>query len=188
MVNYQVNEGELDDMCVRISSTNINKTIEYIKSIMQSFDPHFKVEYQFYNEFIDSLYKQEEKQAQTIKIFALIAILLSCLGLYGMVEFTCKQKTKEIGIRKVNGARVSEILNMLNAEFVKWVVVAFVIACPVSWYIMNKWLEDFGYRTELSWWVFALAGGIAISIALFAVSWQSWWAARRNPVEALRYE
>ena len=99
-----------------------------------------------------------------------------------------EMRTKEIGIRKVNGARVAEILAMLNMDFVKWVMIAFVIATPVAYYAMNKWLENFAYKTSLSWWIFALAGLLALGIALLTVSWQSWKAATRNPVEALRYE
>jgi len=110
------------------------------------------------------------------------------LGLFGQAAISSENKIKEIGIRKVNGAKVSEILAMLNRDFVKWVAIAFVIATPVSYYAMNKWLENFAYKTNLSWWIFALAGVLALGIALLTVSWQSWRAATRNPVEALRYE
>jgi putative ABC transport system permease protein len=99
-----------------------------------------------------------------------------------------QQKIKEIGIRKVNGARISEVLVMLNKDFVKWVAIAFVIATPIAYYAMNKWLENFAYKTELSWWIFALAGLLALGIALLTVSFQSYKAAVKNPVESLRYE
>ena len=98
------------------------------------------------------------------------------------------QRTKEIGIRKVNGATVSEILIMLNKDFLKRVAIAFIIATPIAYYAMSKWLENFAYKTELSWWIFALAGALTLGIALVTVSLQSWRAATRNPVEALRYE
>ena len=101
---------------------------------------------------------------------------------------TIQQRTKEIGIRKVNGARIYEVLLMLNKDFVKWVAIAFVIATPIAWYAMHKWLENFAYKTELSWWIFALAGSFTLGISLLTVSWLSWKAATRNPVEALRYE
>jgi putative ABC transport system permease protein len=97
-------------------------------------------------------------------------------------------RVKEIGIRKINGARISEILTMLNKSFVSWIAIAFIIATPISWIAMHKWLENFAYKTELSWWIFALAGLMALGIALLTVSWISWRAATRNPVEALRYE
>jgi putative ABC transport system permease protein len=123
-----------------------------------------------------------------VGLFSFISILIACFGLFGLVSFIANRKVKEIGIRKVNGAKVSEILTMLNKDFVKWVVIAFVIAAPIAYYAMNKWLENFAYKTNLSWWIFALAGLLALGIALLTVSWQSWRAATRNPVEALRYE
>jgi putative ABC transport system permease protein len=114
--------------------------------------------------------------------------LISVIGISALALFISQQRTKEIGIRKVNGAKISEILSILNKDFIKWVAIAFVVACPVAYYAMNKWLENFAYKTTLSWWIFALAGLLALGIALLTVSWQSWRAARRNPVEALRYE
>ena len=105
-----------------------------------------------------------------------------------MSLFACQRRIKEIGVRKVNGAKVSEILTMLNKDFVKWVAIAFLVATPIAYYASHKWLESFAYKTELSWWIFALAGLLALGIALLTVSWQSWRAATRNPVEALRYE
>jgi putative ABC transport system permease protein len=116
------------------------------------------------------------------------AIILSGIGILGLAIFSSERRTKEIGVRKVNGAKVSEILAMLNRDFVKWVAIAFVIATPIAYYAMHKWLENFAYKTELNWWIFALAGLLALGIALLTVSWQSWKAATRNPVEALRYE
>lgn len=110
------------------------------------------------------------------------------LGISALSLFISQQRTKEIGIRKVNGAKVSEILTMLNKDFVKWVIIAFVIATPIAYFAMHKWLENFAYKTTLSWWIFALAGLLALGIALLTVSLQSWRAATRNPVEALRYE
>jgi putative ABC transport system permease protein len=105
-----------------------------------------------------------------------------------MSLFACQRRIKEIGIRKVNGAEVIEILAMLNKDFIKWVAIAFVIATPVGWFVMHKWLQNFAYKTSLSWWVFALGGIIAFGIALFTVSLQNWRTALRNPVDALRYE
>ena len=144
--------------------------------------------YSFFDEKIASLYKEEKNTSNLIQLFAIIAILIGSLGLYGMISYVIRSKTKEIGIRKVNGAKVSEILIMLNKDFVKWVAIAFVIATPVAYYAMNNWLENFAYRTALIWWIFALAGIIALLIALITVSWQTFIAARRNPVEVLRYE
>ncbi len=120
--------------------------------------------------------------------FAVLAIFLACIGLMGMASFILARRTKEIGIRKVNGATVSEIIQMLNLSFVKWIIVAFVIATPIAWYSMDKWLASFAYQTSLSWWIFVLSGLITLGIVLLTVSWLTYRAARRNPVEALRYE
>ena len=109
-------------------------------------------------------------------------------GVRSALKSFIKRRTKEIGIRKINGANVSEVMVMLCKDLVKWVVVSFLIATPIAWYSMQKWLQNFAYRTELTWWIFALAGLIALGIALLTVSWQSWRAATRNPVDALRYE
>jgi putative ABC transport system permease protein len=117
-----------------------------------------------------------------------MAIIITSLSLFGLVLMASVSRTKEIGIRKVNGARVIELLAILNKDYVRWVTVAFVIATPVAWYTMHFWLQNFAYKTAISWWIFALAGLLALAIAMLTVSWQSWRAATKNPVEALRYE
>jgi putative ABC transport system permease protein len=146
------------------------------------------MEFTFYDSQFQAMYEKEDKLVKSITFFSIIAIVLTCMGILGQIFLISMNRTKEIGIRKVNGARISEVLVMLNRDFVKWVAIAFVIATPIAWYAMNQWLQNFAYKTELSWWVFALAGLLALGIALLTVSWQSWRAARRNPVEALRYE
>ena len=139
------------------------------------------VRYQF-------LHAENERFIQLIGACCLISIFLSMMGLFALSVDKCIKRIKEIGIRKVNGAKTAEILKMLNKDFVKWVVVAFMLACPLAYYAMNRWLENFAYKTSISWWIFAIAGALALGIALITVSWQSWRAATRNPVEALRYE
>ena len=143
-------------------------------------------------DFIDTVheifYGKEKTLQKTILLLTIIAIFITILGLIGMSLFRTQQKTKEIGIRKVNGATISEIMLMLNKDFVKWVVVAFVIACPLAYYALTKWLENFAYKTTLSWWVFVLAGLFTLVIALLTVSWQTYRAATKNPVESLRDE
>ncbi len=183
-----LNGGWTNFMFIRINGQDIPSTLKFISEKIKGFAPDDPIDYQFLDEQIDSLYQTE---ALTDKItFALttLAILISCLGLLGLALSTLGQRTKEIGIRKVNGATISEILVLLNRNFVKWVAIAFVIATPIAWYAMHRWLENFAYKTELSWWIFALAGLLAFGIALLTVSWQSWRAATRNPAEALRYE
>jgi putative ABC transport system permease protein len=143
---------------------------------------------QFLDQRIKMLYDDDYAKSKLIELFTLVTLLISLMGLFNISLIQTKQKTKEIGIRKINGAKISEILTMLNKDFVKWVAIAFVIATPLAYYAMHQWLENFAYKTELSWWIFALAGLLALGIALLTVSFQSWKAATRNPVEALRYE
>ena len=130
----------------------------------------------------------ENRLGNLILKFSLLAIVIAMLGIFGLSTFATERRAKEIGIRKVHGAKLTEILAMLNKDFIKWVGIAFIVATPLSWYLMNNWLQNFAYKTSLSWWVFALSGILALIIALLTVSWQSWKAAVRNPVEALRYE
>ncbi len=167
---------------------NIPENIEFIRKCYTEIEPSTSVDFAFYNDWIQSMYLKEEKQARAVGIFASFALIIACLGLIGLIELSTNKKIKEIGIRKVNGARVSEILAMLNKSIVKWVLIAFLAATPLAYYAMHKWLESFACQTDLSWWVFALAGMLAMGIALLTVSYQSWRAATRNPVEALRYE
>jgi putative ABC transport system permease protein len=170
------------------NSKSLNSTIEKLKKTVSELSPSFPVEVSFFDQAIQNMYQSELKFRRAFSLLAGCAIVLCCMGILAMSLFACQRRVKEIGIRKVNGAKISEILAMLNNEFVKWVVIAFVISTPIALYFMHKWLKSFAYKTELSWWIFALAGIIALGIALLTVSWQSWRAATRNPVEALRYE
>jgi putative ABC transport system permease protein len=167
---------------------SLDRFIQEIKTETSKLSPSFPVEISFLDQAVENLYQSEIQFRRTFSLFAGCAIVICCLGILAMSLFACQWRIKEIGIRKVNGAKVSEVLAMLNRDFIRWVVVAFVIATPLAWLIMNKWLESYAYKTELSWWIFALAGLLALGIALLTVSWQSWKAATRNPVEALRYE
>jgi putative ABC transport system permease protein len=173
---------------IRFDGKNVSSVMEYIHNTWQRVMPDSPLKYSFFDEWFASMYQKEERFAKTIALFALLAVVISCIGILGLAIFTSEQKTKEIGIRKVNGAKIWQVMLMLNMDFVKWVAIAFVIATPIAYFAMDKWLQNFAYRTPLSWWVFALAGMLALVIALLTVSWQSWLAAKRNPIEALRYE
>jgi putative ABC transport system permease protein len=164
------------------------KNLKVIKNHWEKTFNKVPFEYSFIDQHFATLYEKNEREMAIFSYLTIIAVLISCLGLYGLTSHFTANKTKEIGIRKVNGAKVSEILNMLNKDFIKWAAIAFIVACPIAYYAMNKWLENFAYKTTLDWWIFALAGVLALGIALLTVSWQSWRAATRNPVEALRYE
>jgi putative ABC transport system permease protein len=163
-------------------------TVDNIKKTVSGLSPSFPVEVSFFDQAIQNMYQSELRFRRTFSLFAGCAIVICSLGILAMSIFASQRRIKEIGIRKVNGARIFEILLMLNKDIVKWVGIAFVIACPIAWYAMHKWLLSFAYKTELSWWIFGLAGITALVIALLTVSWQSLRAATRNPVEALRYE
>lgn len=162
--------------------------IDNIKKVWNETCPDFVFQFQFYDEWLNTLYENEQKTAFIIRVFAIISIILSCLGTFVVIHFISRQKTKEIGVRKVHGAKVTDIIGILSWSIVKWIVIAYLIAIPLSYIIMQKYLQGFAYKTNLSWWVFALAGLFALGIALLTISWQSWRAATRNPVEALRYE
>jgi len=144
--------------------------------------------YHFLNDSITWLYDQETKTAWLMKVVMVITIFISCMGLFGLALFTAEQRTKEIGIRKVLGATVSNIVSLLSRDFVLLVVIALIIAAPVSWYFMNRWLEDFAFRIHIGWWIYISAGTIVVGIALFTVSFQAWKAAMANPVKSLRTE
>jgi putative ABC transport system permease protein len=159
-----------------------------IQNVWSEMFPAYPFNYEHVGAMYRKVYKIELLQARLLSIFTFISIFICSMGLLGISLLVTQKRTKEIGIRKVNGAKISEILTLLNKDFVKWVAIAFVIATPLAYFAMNKWLENFAYKTELSWWIFALAGLLALGIALITVSWQSLKAATRNPVEALRYE
>ncbi len=173
---------------VRIDEGKESEVIESIRNLYHKFNPTFLFEYKFLDQDYRNQYVAEKRVVVLSQYFAGIAILISCLGLLGLAAFTTEQRRKEIGIRKVNGATISEILIMLNTDFLKWVAIAFVIATPLVYYTMQKWLQNFAYKIELSWWIFASAGCLAMMIAIITVSLQTFWAARRNPIESLRYE
>lgn len=173
---------------IRLGGGNHVETIAQIKEVWHSISPDRPFEFRFFDAKLQSNYAYEISMMRLLNMLVIISLLISSLGIFGLITEIAVQRTKEIGIRKVNGARISEVMAMLNQDFIKWVFVAFLIATPVAYYTMYKWLENFAYKTSLSWSIFALAGALALVIALLTVSWQSWRAATRNPVEALRYE
>ena len=173
---------------IRYQTTDIKLLMGKIGGLWQKRFPDIPYEISFLDDILAQNYTLLTAQQKVVAFFGSLAVVIACAGLFGLTFFVTGRRTKEIGIRKVNGAMVAEVMAMLNKDFVKWVGIAFVIATPVAWYAMNKWLQNFAYKTSLSWWVFALAGVLALGIALLTVNWQSYRAATRNPVEALRYE
>jgi putative ABC transport system permease protein len=181
--------SDFNRVSIRVSPANLANTIAFIEKTWEQYNTSGSpFEYQFIDEQFAQLYQAEEYTKAIFSYFMALAIFIAVMGLFGLSLFVLDRRTKEIGVRKVNGAKISELLTMLNKDFIKWVASSFVIATPIAWFVMHKWLESFAYKTNLSWWIFALAGLLALGIALLTVSWQSWRAATRNPVEALRYE
>jgi len=184
---------ETDNILVKLNEkamtlAGMDKALSEFNNIWRNIFPQSTYNHVFLDEQFEALYKEDHKFSKAFQIFTLLAVLIASLGLFGLTSYTVVQRKKEIGIRKVNGATVAQVLTLLNQDFVKWVGFAFVIAVPVSWYAMHQWLQAFAYKTDMSWWVFALAGITALLIALATVSWQSFQAAIANPVKSLRNE
>lgn len=173
---------------VRLNTENISETIKYAGNTWNNFAHNMPFEYSFLDEDYDNLYINEKQTRKLFSIFSFLAIFIACLGLFGLASFIADQKTKEIGIRKVLGASVPGIVKVLNKRFVKWVLIANFTAWPIAWFMMNKWLQNFAYRIELSWWMFILAAVLALLVALITVSFQTVKAALKNPIDSLRYE
>jgi len=176
------------NLFVKTRATNIPAVVDDIKNVCKKYNSNYPFDYYFLDESINNIYKPIEKLREIFVYFAAIAILLSCLGLFGLASFMTEQRIKEVGIRKVLGASISNILLLLSKEFTKWVAISNIIAWPLAWYAMSNWLENFAYKTEIGWWVFILAGGTAFLIALLTVSSQAIKTANANPVQSLRYE
>jgi len=173
---------------VNISSANVPKTIAAVESKWKTMIPNRPFSYFFLDEFFDKQYRSEVRFGKLFLNFALLAIFISCLGLLGLASYSTMQRTKEIGIRKVMGASVGGIVNLLSKDFLILVLISFIIAAPIAWYGMHRWLKDFAYRIDISWWVFVLAAVLAVVIALATISFQAIKAAMANPVKSLRTE
>ncbi len=175
-------------LLVRYNTSNLPQFIGQVQKTFNKNLPNTAFDYEFVDKHVAQLYASEEKTAHTATIFSVLAIFIACLGLFGLAAFTAEQRTKEIGVRKVLGATITGITQLLSKDFLKLVLVAFLIAVPVAYWLMHKWLLNFAYRTEISWWVFAFAGVVAVLVALATVSFQAIKAAIANPVKSLRTE
>jgi hypothetical protein len=173
---------------VKIKSVNVPDTLNHIKAVNAKFAPAFPFKFDFLDEEMGKLYTSEQKLGKIFSYFAFVAILISCLGIFGLAAFTAERRIKEIGIRKTFGASVSSIVVLLTKGFTRWVLLASIVALPIAWYAMQRWLQDFAYRTSIGPWIFILSGAAAMIIALLTVSYQAVRSATANPVEALRYE
>jgi putative ABC transport system permease protein len=172
----------------RIKTAEVAGLLASMKKQWDEFDTGEPFTYNFMDDLFDKTYATEAKTGNILNLFSLLIIFVACLGLFGLATYTAEQRTKEIGIRKVLGASVSQITEMLSKEFLKLVLIASLIALPVAWWGMNKWLQSFAYRINISWWFFAVAGIAALLIALITVSFKAIKAAMANPAKSLRTE
>jgi putative ABC transport system permease protein len=197
--NFESLKQDIGGMCLvlgsspsivsaKVNTSDMSRTIHSITGIWDEFSPNQPVRYTFLDESFARMYADVQRMGLILSTFAMLAIVIACLGLFALSSFMIVQRTKEIGVRKVLGASISNVVFILSKHFLILVVVSNVIAWPVAHYFMNKWLQDFAYRIDIGWWIFIISGGIALLIALFTVSWQAIRAATANPVESLRYE
>ncbi|MFC0514992.1 ABC transporter permease [Mucilaginibacter angelicae] len=173
---------------VRIKPSNIPAFIDQVQTKWKQLAPNHQFTYSFMDEDFDATYRSEQRIGQLFISFSALAILIACLGLFGLAAYAAEQRNKEIGIRKVLGASVTTIVGMLSKDFIKLVFIAILISSPIAWFMMNKWLQDFAYRVNIQWWVLAIAGAVAILIAFVTISFQSIKAALANPVKSLKSE
>jgi putative ABC transport system permease protein len=173
---------------VRLAPGDHLSTISFIETVWKKYARDEEFTCNFLDDNLQKLYAADQRTSQIAGAFSVLAIFIACLGLLGLAAFVTEQRTKEIGIRKVLGASVAEIVALLSKEFVKWVLIANVVAWPVAYYVMNNWLKNFAYRTNISLWIFVASGALALIIALLTVSSHAIKAATANPVQSLRYE
>jgi putative ABC transport system permease protein len=181
-------QGNYNNISIKLSGNNTAASLAHLETTWRKFLPEIPYQYSFLDENFDALYKSELRQGNIFTIFACIAIFIASLGLFGLSAFAITQRVKEIGVRKVLGANVGNIVTLLSKDFLKLVLIAAMIAFPIAWFVMHNWLKDFAYRINIQWWVFIVAGVIALLIALLTVSFQAIKAAAANPVKSLRTE
>lgn len=188
MVILQQDPTKMGLLAIKTDGKNDYSIIKRLQKIYNDISPDEIFEVRYLTDQINDLYGNERNQGKIIGAFSALATVLSIMGLFGVALISITKKTKEIGLRKVNGASIPEVLYLLNKGFIGWVLIASVFAIPASYYLITGWQSRFAYKTQLSWWIFVSATLSAFVVALLTVSWQSWRAATRNPVEALRYE
>ncbi|MGF7081877.1 ABC transporter permease [Mucilaginibacter sp. UYCu711] len=188
VLNMPATAGDKDNLYIRVSRGNMQASLNYITQVFGKFDNENKPEFHFLDQNFAAQYQTEQKQGTILLVFTILAISIACLGLFGLVTFTAEQRVKEIGIRKTLGASVASIVQLLSTDLMRLVIIAMLIACPIAWLAMDKWLQGFAYKIDISWWVFLLAGSAAALVALATISIQSIKAALANPVKSLKGE
>jgi putative ABC transport system permease protein len=188
MFMFSQTDWGFSNMSVKINGNKPKEAIAFIQSVWQKNCPDVPFEYQFLDEHFEELYRADSQISTIVGSLAILAIIISCLGLFGLASYSAERRIKEVGIRKVLGASLDNIVLMLSRDFLKYVLIAVIIAWPLSWIAIHKWLQDYAYRVNISWWVFVMAGILAMLIALITVSFQAIKAALANPVKSLRTE
>jgi ABC-type antimicrobial peptide transport system permease subunit len=188
LVMRKFKDWDDNTMFAKISGSNIQHTLKFMENTFNEFAPEDPFEYIFLEESFDNLYKAEMRLGRLFTSFSVLAIMISCLGLFGLASFMAEKRTKEIGVRKVLGATITNLTMLLSKEFTKWVILSNIVAWPVAWYFMNQWLQDFAYRIEFPLWIMPLSGLAALGIAVLTVSFQTVKASLSNPIKAIKYE
>ena len=183
-----LNPNDFDYLTVKVNVIGLTETIDYIKHVFNKFSPHYPSEFNFFDEQFERAYHSEQKMAEVFSVFAILAILISCMGLFGLVLYAIEQRIKEIGIRKTLGAGTFSIFILLSKEFYKWILIANIIAWPVAWYLMTLWLQNFTYKVNIEPVLFLFATALTLLIALLTMSYQTIKASISDPVVSLRYE
>jgi putative ABC transport system permease protein len=180
--------GTGNKLSLRVDTEDLEATIGYIRTTFDDFFPGNFFDYAFVNETFNRLYESDRRFGRILGFFTLVAVLIACLGLFGLASYMTFLRTKEIGVRKILGASTTGLLMLLSKDFLKLVLIALLIATPIAWYFLDQWLTEFPYRVDLEWWMFLAAGAVAGLVAFLAVGLQSLQAAMANPVESLRSE
>lgn len=186
MVSFK--DNGLRQLSAKINGARATEAIAFIRSVWMKELPDVPFEYQFLDDHFSEVYRVDSQVSSVVSILAVLIIIISCLGLFGLASYSAEKRVKEIGVRKVLGASVQNIVLLLSSHFIRLVIIANIIAWPIALYIINKWLQGFAYRINIEWWVFAIAGGVSVIIAFATVSFQSIKAATANPVKSLRSE
>jgi putative ABC transport system permease protein len=182
------NQSFFNSLSLKVSGHNITATLADVEKKWRKYLPEIPYQYTFLDENFANLYESEQRQSTLFTVFACIAIVIACLGLFGLSAFAITQRVKEIGVRRVLGAKANTIVTLLSKDFLKLVIIASLIAFPVAWYAMSHWLQDFAYRTNIQWWVFILSAVLALIVALATISYHAIKAAVANPARSLRSE
>ena len=185
---FNQKEWGFGTLSVKVNGDKASQAIALVQKVWQDNFPGHPLQYQFLDDHFKEVYRTDAQITQMVGILAFLAILISCLGLFGLASYSAERRIKEIGVRKVLGASMSSIVALLSKHFVKLVLIANAIAWPLAWYAVNHWMQDYAYRLPMSWWVFIVAGVAALGIALVTVSFLAMKAAAANPVESLRTE